>query len=51
MYTIIHHPLVEKVLENYDVKRDRYVGEELFKKLSFTSKIVLGPLFFKALFK
>jgi len=42
---ITHH------LENYNVKNDRYFGEELFKKLSFTSKLVLGPLFLKALFK
>lgn len=40
-------------LENYDVKGEfsRYFGEELYKKLSFTSKILLGPLFLKALFK
>ncbi len=38
-------------VENYDAKRDRYVGEALFKKLSLTSKIILGPLFLKALFK
>ena len=40
-------------LENYDVKgaSSRYFGEELFKKLSFTSKLLLGPLFLKALFK
>jgi len=42
---------VTQHLENYDAKRDRYVGEELFKKLSFTSKIILGPLFLKTLFK
>ena len=40
-------------LENYDVKGEfsRYFGEQLFKKLSFTSKLLLGPLFLKALFK
>ena len=44
---ITHH------LEEYDVNGafSRYFGEELFKKLSFTSKLLLGPLFLKALFK
>ncbi|MHA1436048.1 MAG: NAD(P)/FAD-dependent oxidoreductase [Promethearchaeota archaeon] len=38
-------------LEHYDIKRDRWIGEKLYAKLPVLSKIVLGPRFFKALFK
>ncbi len=38
-------------LSKYDTKRDRWAGERIFAKLPITSKISLGPKFFRALFK
>ncbi|TFG26058.1 MAG: hypothetical protein EU532_10835 [Promethearchaeota archaeon] len=38
-------------IEGYDVKRDRWLGEQIFKNLPLVSKITLGPTFLKALFK
>jgi flavin-dependent dehydrogenase len=38
-------------IEGYDVKRDRWLGEQIFKNLPLISKITLGPTFLKALFK
>ncbi len=38
-------------LEDYDTKRDRWIGEQLFRKLPIVSKIFLAPLFLKAMFK
>ena len=35
----------------YDTKRDKWAGEQLYKKLPTTSKITLGPKFIKALLK
>ena len=38
-------------IDGYDIKRDRWLGEQIFKKLPLVSKITLGPTFLKALFK
>jgi len=38
-------------IKDYDVKRDRWLGEQIFKSLPFLTKITLGPLFLKAMFK
>ncbi|TFG04347.1 MAG: NAD(P)/FAD-dependent oxidoreductase [Promethearchaeota archaeon] len=38
-------------IEGYDVSRDRWLGEQIFKNLPFVSKITLGPTFLRALFK
>ena len=38
-------------IEGYDVRRDRWLGEQIFKNLPFLTKIALGPLFLKAMFK
>ncbi len=38
-------------IEGYDIKRDRWLGEQIFKNLPFLTKIALGPLFLKAMFK
>ncbi len=36
---------------NYDINRDKWAGEQLFKKLPAISKITLGPKFLKAFLK
>ena len=38
-------------MENYDFKRQRWAGEQLFKKLPTYYKILLGPKFLVAMFK
>jgi flavin-dependent dehydrogenase len=38
-------------IEDYDVSRDRWLGEQIFKNLPLVSKITLGPTFLRALFK
>ena len=38
-------------MDKYDVKRERWAGEQLFKKLPTYCKILLGPKFIVALFK
>ncbi|MFX0069683.1 MAG: NAD(P)/FAD-dependent oxidoreductase [Candidatus Hermodarchaeota archaeon] len=38
-------------IKGYDVKRDRWLGEQIFKNLPLVSKITLGPTFLRALFK
>jgi len=38
-------------LENYDLKRDRWVGEKLFVKLPTLTKFTMGVRFLKAIFK
>lgn len=38
-------------LENYDVKRDKWLGEQIFMNLPTLSKITLGSLFLRAIFK
>ena len=38
-------------LENYDLQRDKWTGEQLFKKLPVLSKMTYWPLFLKAMLK
>jgi len=38
-------------IEDYDISRDRWVGEKVFAKLPTLSKLTLGPKFIKAFFK
>lgn len=38
-------------IQGYDVKRDKWLGEQIFKNLPLVSKITLGPTFLRALFK
>ena len=38
-------------MDKYDTKRERWAGEQLFKKLPTYYKILLGPKFIMALFK
>jgi flavin-dependent dehydrogenase len=38
-------------IEGYDIKRDKWLGEQIFLKLPTLSKLTLGPLFLKAMFK
>lgn len=38
-------------LENYDLAKTRYAGEQLFSMLPFGAKFTLGTKFFRALFK
>jgi len=35
-------------LENHDIKRDKWTGEQLFKRLPLLSKVTYGPYFLKA---
>ncbi|MBD3338782.1 MAG: hypothetical protein GF353_06730 [Candidatus Lokiarchaeota archaeon] len=38
-------------LEHYDTSRDRWTGEQIFKRLPFLSKATYWPLFLKAMLK